>query len=219
MRFSLLILTALLLLCAKQTQSQIVVEDDKYEVFAKDGKLYKPYTNWLTLGIGKSYIFEKRDSLFLDDTLYHTYNGFDNSFHLGFHFRVKDFWLNLGYHHSSKEFFLYRPPIRMDEFYIGAGYCLETEKYHISGFVSPSYTIGNYYNPIPKLDSLGKIDNYYLFTSFRKPGVNLKVSYVRKIYYDVGIGLTAYASINRRYPSVGLQLNIFFSGAYKGNLN
>lgn len=202
-----------------QTFSQIVVEQDKYEIFALDNKLYKPYSNWLTIGLGKSYIFAEKDSLFLDDTLYHTYHGFDNSFNLGFHFRVNDFWLNAGYHHSSKEFFLYRPPIRMDEFYVGAGYCIDKEKYHLSGFISPSYSLGNYYNPIPKLDSLGQIDNYYLFTSYRDLGVHFSISYVRKIFYDVGLGITAYATINKRYPAVGLQLHMYFSGAYKGNIN
>ncbi|HBS88519.1 MAG: hypothetical protein A2W91_17905 [Bacteroidetes bacterium GWF2_38_335] len=199
--------------------SQIVVEESKYDEFVLDNKIYKPYSNWLSLNVGIGYNFHESESLYLDDSLISSVSSYENNISLYFHFRIKDLWFNAGYHHSSEEFFLYRPPIRIDELFIGFGFCKDEKKYHLSGFVSPSFCVGNYYNPIPVYDSTGSIHKYYLFTSYRDIGINIKTEFTYKIFYDFGLGISAYATLNRRYPLFGLQLHAYFSGAFKGNVN
>ena len=42
---------------------------------------------------------------------------------------------------------------------------------------------------------------------------------IRKIYYDVGVGLNFFVNYNREYSTGGIRLDFFLSSSYQGKIN
>ena len=61
----------------------------------------------------------------------------------------------------------------------------------------------------------GKVDSIYS-RPFNQPGLYAQGEFVKKITYDVGIGLAVYADFNLEQSIVGARAILYFSGAYKG---
>ncbi len=49
------------------------------------------------------------------------------------------------------------------------------------------------------------------------PGIYGGVQYIRKLTYDVGVGPSVFADIGVKQTIVGIKLDIYFSGAFKGS--
>lgn len=56
-------------------------------------------------------------------------------------------------------------------------------------------------------------------TAFGDIGAYAEVQLIRKLFYDVGGGISIFGNYNRYFPLVGIRLDIFLSGAYQGRIN
>jgi hypothetical protein len=95
--------------------------------------------------------------------------------------------------------------------YLAAGWRRETQKSNLAVFGGVSRAYGaNFHHA----DSLGR--NYY--RGFTAPGFYASVDYTFKIFYDLGLGVSLFESVNRSYNVTGIQLHVYFSGAFKGEI-
>jgi hypothetical protein len=46
-----------------------------------------------------------------------------------------------------------------------------------------------------------------------------EVQFIRKLYYDVGAGLSMFVNYNREYPMAGIRFDFFLSSSYQGVIN
>jgi hypothetical protein len=172
-------------------------QDDKYEEFIMGNKIYKPGCGWFKIGFGKSYNFKL--------------NTIETNSNLCYSFRIKKYSFQLGYHVSSDQFITARTLQRLNDLYFSTGLRKESEKSNISIFTGPSYAYGAHYL---HTDSMG--EKYY--RGFTRIGWIINIEYTRKIFYDLGLGLSMFASINNRYQVSGLMLHLYLSNAYRGQI-
>jgi hypothetical protein len=173
-------------------------QENKYEEFIIGDKIYKPGCGWIKVGLGSSYNIKLKTN--------------EKNINLSYSFRVKDSYFQLGYHASSDVFFTLRSYQKLTDLYGAMGLRKESKKYNISAFAGPSYAYGGYYFDA---DSLGK-KRYKGFTDL---GIVVNAEYTRKIYYDLGLGLSLFGSFNKSYSVIGIQVHIYFSGAFRGQIN
>ena len=176
----------------------VVAQDDKYEEFIIGDKIYKPGCGWFKIASGGSY------NLGLET--------YESSTNLSYSFRIKDSYFQLGYHASSNTFFTIRSYQKLNDLYISYGLRKESKKYNISAFTGPSFSYGGYYFDT---DSLGR----KRYKGFTQLGLVINAEYTRKIFYDLGLGLSAFASFNGSYKVIGIQAHVYFSGAFRGKIN
>lgn len=46
-----------------------------------------------------------------------------------------------------------------------------------------------------------------------------EIQFIRKLYYDVGAGLSLFVNYNREYPMAGVRFDFFLSSSYQGQIN
>lgn len=172
-------------------------QNEKYEEFILGEKIYKPGCGWFKVASGSSYNL-KRDA-------------YESNTNLCYSFRIKDSYFQLGYHVSSDVFFTMRSYQKLNDLYISYGWRKETNKSNISVFAGPSFAYGGYYFDT---DSI----NNKRYKGFSQVGIIANAEYTKKIYYDLGIGISLFGSYNKNYKVVGIMLHVYFSGAYKGQI-
>jgi len=160
-------------------------------------KIYRPYSNYLLLSVGKSYDIKNAEV--------------ETSAQMGYVFRIVDQFFQVGYHTSSDQFFLNRSYQKLNDIYIMYGLRKENIRNNMDVFLGVSYAYGSTYW---ETDSIGK----KWYKGFSVPGIRISADYEWKIYYDIGIGLNGYAEWNQYYPIVGLKINLYFSGAFRGEI-
>jgi hypothetical protein len=64
------------------------------------------------------------------------------------------------------------------------------------------------------VDSSGRYEK-----AFKEPGIYIEGQVIKKLTYDVGIGLSVFADYNQQQGIAGGRLIIYFSGAYQGKYN
>lgn len=184
-------LTLLMLIAISiRLQAQFTREDTVIE-----NKIYRPYSNYLLVSLGKSYNIKNTEV--------------ETSGELGYVFRIVNQFFQAGYHVSSDQFFLNRSYQKLNDIYLMYGIRKENTHRNTDVFLGISYAYGSTYWG---RDSL----NRKLFHGFSVPGIRISADYEWKIYYDIGIGLNGYAEWNQYYPIVGLKINVYFSGAFRG---
>ena len=183
----------ILLLIIALLQNFIVIAQQDEEFIHKD-KIYKLKNNWLTIASGASWT---------KNSILQEING-----SIAYHFRVKKWYFNCGYHVSSDEFFLRHSLQILNDLHIGTGLRQEMLKSNFSIFAGPSYAFGS---TLDHIDYSGK----YWYRRFETLGFHLEFQYTIKIFYDIGIGTSVYTSINKYYKLGGIQLHLYFSGAFK----
>ncbi len=177
--------------------NHVMGQDDKYEEFIIGEKIYKPGCGWFKLSTGTSYNIKRE--------------AYESSSNICYSFRVKNTYLQLGYHSSSDMFFTKRSSQKLNDLYISIGSRKETKKSNISVFAGPSYAYGaNYF----ETNTLGL--KYY--KAFTRLGLIANAEYTFKIFYDMGLGLSIFGSYNERYKVAGIQLHVYLSGAFKGKI-
>lgn len=176
------------------------VESDKYDEFVLRNKIFKPYAGYLTLASGMNFNPYMR--------------SFEKCSSLAFHFRSGNIHFNTGYHVSSDRFFMKRSNQLLSDIFFLAGYRKETQKRNLGIWGGPVYGFGSTLAYVTDVD--GVLTNYYL--SFHRIGLYAEAEYTYKIAYDFGIGISAYASINKAYQVTGLKLHLYFSGAFRGSI-
>ncbi len=159
----------------------------KAEIVYK-GNRYKVYNNWLSGGAGYALDLTYTREIF--------WLGADYNFH------IKWSYFQLGFFLSGKEFGNY------DNNNFHAGYVMrkETETYNLTGALGTSFSSG-----FP-LDS-GKFDYKSPYKEF---GAYLSGSYIYKLKYDIGIGVTGLVSYNKYNVILGGRVDLYFSGAFRG---
>lgn len=158
--------------------------------FIYKDKKYKYYNNWLSGGAGTYYNFTRNKKL-----------GF--ALGVDYNFHIKYNYFQLGINLLGEQYGKYNNY----HFHLGYGKRKENGKYHLAGFAGVSYTSG--YQTL-LVDSTVYIRNY------NRPGIYIQLEGVKKITYDIGVGMMFFADVNQEQTIIGAKITLYFSGAYKG---
>jgi hypothetical protein len=156
--------------------------------FILKNKKLSYYNNWLTVGGG-----------FQQNLTYRREIGFAGG--LDFNFHIKKHYFQMGTMISGEKFGFYDNY----EFHLGYGKRYEDKDIHFAGFAGISYSTG-----------FAKVGDSIYIRPFSVPGVYAQVEAVKKITYDVGVGLAFYLDWNQEQAIFGSRFILYFSGAYKG---
>jgi len=170
---------------------------DKKREIKLDGKKYRIYSNYVTLGAGKAYNSIWKETFFVPA--------------VDFNFHLRKTYMQMGgllQGHS----FGNNLQIQMHGC---AGYHKESYKYFWAAYGGLSYTNGYY----PKMlkDSQGK-DSTKALKSMSETGLYLALQCFYKLKFDYGIGLTLFGDVNQKQYVIGARIELFFSGAYRGTI-
>lgn len=170
-------------------QKDSVIFNPKQEI-AIDGKRYRVYNSWLSLGAGAGYNSKwPKDEKNI---------GVDYSFH------IQQYYFRLGAFMSGVDF----TANNNYNLHAGVGLRKEKEKYNLSIFAGPSSA----YFRRPLSDS----SSYNLGNVYNEIGGYACIEAVYKIKYDVGIGGQIFCDYNNVQMVYGVRLIAYFSGAYRG---
>ncbi len=160
--------------------------------FAIGNKKMKFYNTWLTAGAGVQQNLSYKRAL-----------GFAGGLDLNFHIQRQYF--QLGTSITGEHFGFYNNY----QFHAGYGKRFEDKDFHTAVFVGISYSSG-----------YGKVDSTQTYERpYKQPGIYVQGELVKKIAYDVGIGVSLFGDFNAEQSMIGAKLVAYFSGAYKGRLN
>jgi len=173
-------------------------QNDKYEEFIIKDKIYKPGCTWLKFGIGTGYNWNRQEG--------------ESNANLAISFRIKNLYLQTGYHVSSDMFFTQRSYQKLNDLYLAPGWRRETLKSNISVFAGPSFAYGGTFDHYCYTNGITL--KYY--RGFNQIGLFGSAEYTFKIFYDLGFGVSIYGSYNKYYSVTGIQAHFYFSGAFKG---
>jgi hypothetical protein len=160
--------------------------------FVLDNKKLKFYNNWLTGGAGIQ-----------QNLTYKRKYGFSGG--VDFNFHIKQHYFQLGTVVTGERFGSYDNY----NFHLGYGKRWEDKDFHAAAFLGVSYSSG-----YAKVDSSGKYERHY-----RQPGIYIEGQLVKKITYDVGLGVSVFGDYNAEQGIIGGRVIIYFSGAYRGKSN
>ncbi len=156
------------------------------------GKLYRRYNNYLTFGAGISQSNLRASS--------------QNNIGIDYNFHIKRQYFRAGILMSGNQF------LANNNFVVhaGYGYRKETTKSNFHAYIGPTYFTGVYGIE----DSVGSGIFRPIF--FEGIGAYANCGIVKKITYDIGIGIEGFGEINKYQFHGGIKLIFFFSGAYRG---
>jgi hypothetical protein len=180
------------LLCiaaAKVSAQTDTVYNAKKEVVFKD-KRFRVYNNWISGGAGPAWHSDNpRTQLALG---------------LNFNFHIKQYYFRAGAMFSGDRFGSW------NNYQVHAGYVIkrwENEKRHSAAIGGISYSTGY------KFLYAGHYDTP---NPYSRAGLYLEYQYIPKMNYDFGIGGSLFADINDLNQIIGLRIDVYFSGAYRG---
>ncbi|MGL5888393.1 MAG: hypothetical protein ACRC3B_00830, partial [Bacteroidia bacterium] len=180
------------LLCApaaKLAAQADTVYNAKKEVVFKD-KRFRVYNNWITGGAGPAWHSDNPRTQF--------------ALGLNFNFHIKQYYFRAGGTFSGDRFGSW------NNYQAHLGYIIkrwENEKRHSAFISGVSYSTGY------KFVYAGHYDTP---NPYSKAGLYLEYQYIPKMNYDFGIGGSLFADINDLNQIIGLRIDVFFSGAYRG---
>ncbi len=189
-----------IIICLLVFSRIIVAQENSDEEFIIGNKIYKPNANWFKMAQGISYHF--------------SLGQLEHNTLLSYSFRIKKYWFQAGYHVSSSRFFIRPSMQRLNDIFMMYGKRKETQKVNVAAFVGLAFAYGGTFHHAEWND--GSLTEWYI--GFNQPGFITTLDVTYKPIYDLGIGFSAFASVNKRYNVVGLQLHIYFSGAYQGKI-
>ena len=173
---------------AQDTNQFVVKENFKREIVIGD-KRYRVYNNWVQFGAGPGYHSANPRTQFV--------------LGLNFNFHIKQYYFNLGGLLSGDEFGVWNN-------YTGhAGFIpwrRENENRNMAATVGVSYTQG--------YDFL--FAGHYLSDRWDRVGLYAEFQYTMKVQYSVGVGPTFFVDWNEKRTLVGVRLDGYLSGAYRG---
>lgn len=182
-------------------------EIDPESEFIYQGRHFVPHSPWWTVGLGYGYNIGE--------------NNFEPNFLFDVHFRVKKkHYLATGFLTSRNQFLdKYGDNIFLPHSYVKNSvnslhflYGWRGEKlFHNYGFfIGPAFNWG--------FDYLYSNNNGDYHQGYFEPGIYTSLQYTRKFFYDLGVGATLWASINKSYQVIGLSIHFYFSTALKRTL-
>jgi hypothetical protein len=154
------------------------------------GNRFKIFNNYVNFGSGVGRSIES--------------NKVWNPTAIEYNFHIKRSYFMIGYQRTDASGFLNKPKLnRMNDIHLCYGFRRETKALNIAyyGGISRPWGVMN--------DS----------TSFRTIGIYAEAQLVRKLFYDVGAGISIFGHYNKFMPLFGVRIDIFLSGAYQGKLN
>ena len=152
-----------------------------------DGKRYRVYNNYLTIGAGRAH------------------NSFNSNLQFigaaDFNFHLKKNYFQIGGFLSGDHFGSYS---HIQE-HICFGKRFEQNRYNIAGYLGGCYSVMNrtYEDTVIHPNIL------------KRPGFYACVQATYKFKYDLGIGITVFSDINNVQSTYGARLELFFSSAYR----
>jgi len=152
-----------------------------------DGKRYRVYNNWVNVGSGEG----------INSSLPWTQYVLDVDMH--FHFGKQ--YLQLGTFLSGDRFLSFNNY----NAHLCYGKRWESRTRNIYVCAGPSYSWG-----------FPLVNGNYDVTMYKLYGVCAQAQYIFKHAYDLGLGITAFGDFNSRQTVYGLRLELYFSGAYRG---
>ena len=177
-----------------KAQTDSTKKFDPKEEIAFDGKRYRVYNNWLSMGPGAGY-----NSHWPKD---------EKNISVDYSFHIKDKYFRMGAFMSGVDF----TAANNYNFHLQYGLRKETQHYNLAAFVGPSYS----YFKRPLSDSVTYGLSNILNKVYNEFGVYGCVEAVYKIKYDVGLGGQVFCDYNRVQLVYGVRLIVYFSGAFRG---
>ncbi len=163
-------------------------------------RIYRQNSPYVILAYGAGYSFKSSQA--------------EQNMTLSYQYFFDKLGLQVGYHSSSDSKIWWRSNEKLNDLFIAAGTRWESSRMNVAAFAGPSWAYGSY--PvwlIPPGDSVAK--QYPL--RFKNPGLHAEIQATYKIFYDLGVGLSLYGSVNKEYSVVGAQLHLYFSTAFIRN--
>lgn len=164
---------------------------DRLEEIIDDNKRYAIHNNYLQVGagFGGSTIRKKEQSTIGIDFIFHIKR---QHFQVGFIMSGDEFLSN---NNLSGHF----------------GYCyrLENEKRNIAFTIGIAQNKGAIAAHIDGLDTIAELQ-------YRNTGAYISASYIKKLTYDIGIGVELIGEFNQTQQFFGVKGVLYFSGAYRG---
>ena len=152
-----------------------------------DGKRYRVYNNYLTIGAGKAH----------NDNI----AGLQFAGAADFNFHLKQYYFQTGMLLAGDHFGSYNHV----QGHLCIGKRFEQNKFNLAGYLGGSYSSMNQSYE----DSIVHVK----FVS--APGLYACVQTTYKYKYDLGLGLAFFADFNRAQSLFGIRLELYFSGAYR----
>ncbi len=161
--------------------------------FIYKGNIYRQNSPYFTMGYGVGMNLGKE--------------SVEQNTTFSYHHFVKGIGIGLGYHMSSDGKTWWRSYQKLKDLHFMLGKRWEGVHHNLSLFAGPSYAHGSY---IGWNEEFGENRAY----DFRTAGMVAEVQYSYRIFYDIGLGISAYTSLNKFTKVVGGQIHIFFSTAF-----
>lgn len=162
-----------------------------------DGKKYRIYNNYLTLGAGKGYNSAYGDALFTPA--------------VDLNCRLQKTRFQIGALTQGRTW----GDNKLVQFHVGLGYRKESYKYLWAVYGGLAYTDG--YTPF-QLKAIDGSDSVKVLGHITSNGIYAAAQLFYKLKFDYGLGLTAFGSYNKYQTIAGVRLELFFSGAYRGKV-
>jgi hypothetical protein len=154
------------------------------------GNRFKVFNNYVNFGTGFGRGIENNKSW--------------NPTAVEYNFHIKRSYFMFGYQRTDLSGFINKPRRnRMNDLHLCYGFRKETKVLNIAyyGGISRPWGIMN--------DTL----------SFKTYGVYAEAQFIRKLFYDVGAGISIFGHYNQYMSLFGIRIDIFLSGAYQGKMN
>lgn len=175
-------------LFAQDTSQYVVKENFKREIVI-DGKRYRVYNNWITFGAGPMYHSENPRTQF--------------SLGLDFHFHIKKVYLNVGGVMSGDQFGIWNN-------YTGhVGWIPWRKESEVKNMAAMA---GFSYSQSYKFIYAG----HYESNRYEGLGLYAQFEYTMKLQYAVGLGTAFFVDWNKNRFLIGVRLDGYLSGAYRG---
>lgn len=203
-----LLIASIFLLFSTKGFTQVETENPSSDFILK-GNHFAPGSPWLIVGAGWGNNFAEKT--------------FEPNFMVDFHYQLekKKHCFGIGYLTSRNQFlthdnsgiFIPNKNVRHSTSSLHAlyGFRYENMRHNLGVFTGPGYHWGYRHN---YTDSVGQ--DWH--SRYNEIGLFIKVDYSFKIFYDIGTGLSAWASLNSSYQAIGLSLHLYLSMAFKRKL-
>ncbi len=152
-----------------------------------NGKRFRLYNNWMNIGSGEGFNSDLALPQYVLD--------------VDLHFHIQKHYFQVGTFLSGDRF------LSFNNYSMHAAYGKrwENEKRNIFICAGPSYSWGY---PFSR--------GIYSPNIYSAEGLYAQAQYIIKLAYDLGIGGSLFGDVNSRQSVYGLRLELFFSGAYRG---
>lgn len=172
-----------------QDTSQFVVKENFKREIVIDDKRYRVYNNWMSFGIGPGYHSANPRTQF--------------AMGINFQFHIKKYYFNLGGIFSGDNFGVWNNYTG----HIGwVPWRKETERYNLAAMGGVSYTRGYTF----------LYAGHYSSVPWDRVGIYAEFQYTMKVQYAVGVGPTFFVDWNDKRTLIGIRLDGYLSGAYRG---